>query len=110
METSVCDAGGSPSQFAAVREAQAQVLDALHRLPLDLQITLELHYWEEMSVAEIAVVLEIPPGTVKSRLHRARERLREVLMEGGASTTSVEESLGHLQGLRAALGPSEPPT
>ena len=104
METSVCDAGGSPSRLAAARQAQAQVLDALHRLPLDLQITLELHYWEDMSVAEIAVVLEIPPGTVKSRLHRARDRLRAVLEEEGATAASIEHSVGHLRQLRQTLG------
>lgn len=39
---------------------------------------LHLFYLQEMKIAEIAVVLEIPPGTVKSRLNRARARLREL--------------------------------
>ncbi len=106
METSVCDAAGSPSRLAAARQAQARVLDALHRLPLDLQITLELHYWEDMSVAEIAVVLEIPPGTVKSRLHRARDRLRALLADDENAPPSIEESVGHLRALRRALEPT----
>lgn len=106
METSVCDAGGSPSRVAAARQAQAQILEALHHLPLDLQITLELHYWEDMSIAEIAVVLEIPPGTVKSRLHRARDRLKALLEAQAGALTSVDESIGHLRELRRALGPA----
>ena len=40
---------------------------------------LTLHFLDDLSVAEIATVLGIPPGTVKSRLHRARSELRQVL-------------------------------
>lgn len=39
---------------------------------------LHLFYLQEMKIAEIAVVLEIPPGTVKSRLNRARTRLKDL--------------------------------
>lgn len=108
MLESVHDVGASsPSQHAAAREAQHQVLAALRRLPLDLQITLELHYWEAMTVAEIADVLEIPPGTVKSRLHRARELLRDALRQAGASSSLTEASIDHLKALRAALAPGD---
>ncbi|MEZ4372915.1 MAG: sigma-70 family RNA polymerase sigma factor [Polyangiaceae bacterium] len=48
-----------------------RLVEALQRLPLDLQMAIELYYWEELSVAELAEALEIPAGTVKSRLHRA---------------------------------------
>lgn len=44
------------------------------------------YYWKELSVFELAAVLEIPPGTVKSRLHRARQLLREAMEEIPAST------------------------
>jgi RNA polymerase sigma-70 factor (ECF subfamily) len=53
-------------------------------LPLDLQTALELHYWEELSTAELAEVLAIPQGTVKTRLFRAREQLRVLLRAAGA--------------------------
>ncbi|MCA9706997.1 MAG: sigma-70 family RNA polymerase sigma factor [Myxococcales bacterium] len=106
MRESVHDAGGgSPSQHAAARQEQRLVLEALHRLPLDLQIPLELHYWETLSVAEVAAVLEIPPGTVKSRLHRARELLRDRLREQGASSALLEASLDHLRALEASRRP-----
>ncbi len=41
---------------------------------------LTLHFLDDLSVAEIATVLGIPPGTVKSRLHRAKSQLRQVLI------------------------------
>jgi RNA polymerase sigma-70 factor (ECF subfamily) len=67
---------GSPSRVVAKQEEQKVLVRALRRLPLDLQIAIELFYWQELPIADIAAVLEIPPGTVKSRLHRAKEQLR----------------------------------
>lgn len=50
-------------------------LDERHRLPIILR------YYHDLSVAEIAETLDIPQGTVHSRLNTARERLRQVLKE-----------------------------
>lgn len=108
MLESVCDVRGSPSQIAAMRQEQQIVLDVLQSLPLDLQITLELHYWEGMTVAEVATVLEVPPGTIKSRLHRARELLREQLVAQGASPSGADTSETLLRDLEKALAPSAP--
>lgn len=71
------DIGGSPSIVAAHRQELRLLALALRKLPIDHQIALELYYWEELPVGEIAVVLEVAPGTVKSRLSRARELLRD---------------------------------
>ena len=76
-ERSIQQLSGSPSRIVADREEQRVLLQALYRIPLDLQLIVELFYWEEMSIAEIADVVEIPGGTVKSRLHRAKKLLRE---------------------------------
>ena len=76
---SLAHLGTSPSTHAGRLERQALLLAAMAQLPLDFQITLELHYWEEMSGAEIATALDISENTVRSRLARAREQLREQL-------------------------------
>jgi RNA polymerase sigma factor (sigma-70 family) len=73
------DGGASPSAYAADREEQRALLAALRSLPLDQQIALELHYWEELGTEEIASVVGIPQGTVKSRLRLAREALKRHL-------------------------------
>jgi RNA polymerase sigma-70 factor (ECF subfamily) len=105
MLESVCDVAGSPSQVAAARQEQQQVLEALSRLPFDLQCTLELHYWEGMTVGEVAHVLDVPAGTVKSRLHRARNLLRDALASLGAPAEVTDASVEHLQGLGTSLTP-----
>lgn len=53
-----------------------EVLAALERLPRDFQIPVALADVEEMSYREIADALQIPLGTVMSRLHRGRKLLR----------------------------------
>ena len=56
------------------------VLEALERIPRDFQIPVVLADVEELSYREIADVLEIPLGTVMSRLHRGRKLLRMELV------------------------------
>jgi RNA polymerase sigma-70 factor, ECF subfamily len=50
---------------------------ALDKLPLRYQSVLALHYLEDLSVQEVAAVLKVAVGTVKSRLSRGRDLLRE---------------------------------
>ena len=61
-------------------EAEA-LLAAIGRLPDGLRATFLLFHVEEMPLAEVAATLAIPEGTVKSRLHAARARLRKTLRE-----------------------------
>ncbi|MBC8070579.1 MAG: sigma-70 family RNA polymerase sigma factor [Deltaproteobacteria bacterium] len=77
--TSLRDLSPSPRTAAAAGEEERALLAALRTLPLDLQLLLELHYWEELSTSELAGVLEIPQGTVKTRIRRARELLESAL-------------------------------
>lgn len=79
MSVSIADLQPSPSVVVAQRQRDRVLLDALRRLPLELQLALELHYWEGMSTAELAELLELPQGTVKTRLMRARAQLREAV-------------------------------
>ena len=74
--SSIVDAGGSPSSVVARGQNHARLLVALRRLPIDDQVLLELSYWEELSSAEIADVLEIPRGTVRWKLREARRSLQ----------------------------------
>jgi RNA polymerase sigma-70 factor (ECF subfamily) len=63
----------------------AQVLDALSRIEEHYQAAVALFYLEDCSYKEIAEVLEVPIGTVKSRLTRGLGRLKEMLSSSGSS-------------------------
>lgn len=64
--------------------------EAIRRLPEDLQTAFLLKEVLELSVREIALALEIPEGTVKSRCHHAKLRLREMLRETWYPSPAVE--------------------
>ena len=66
-------------ESAAQHIEAANLREALAQLPGDDRAILALHYNERFTVSEIADILHIPAGTVKSRLHYARGRLRRFL-------------------------------
>jgi RNA polymerase sigma factor (sigma-70 family) len=108
LETSIADVLGSPSRGLAGKDEQNLVLAALQHIPIDLQIAVELHYWEEMRIDDIAVVMEIPAGTVKSRLNRARRLVREWIVRAeeypqALRDTTVEDIEKWARSLREKL-------
>jgi len=68
--------GDDPADLAAGREGMAQLEAAFEELSVEHQAVLVLRAVEELSYGEIADALGIPPGTVMSRLSRARTELR----------------------------------
>lgn len=70
----------SPSQLAAFRQEQLILVSALIKLEPDFRRTLTLYYWGGLSVEQIAEETSVRPGTVKSRLARGREMIRERLL------------------------------
>lgn len=79
LEQSVYDLGPTPTTMVAQRKEQRLLLEALRRVPLDLQVALELFYWEDMSASELARMLELPEGTVRTRLRDGRLKLLVVV-------------------------------
>ena len=79
--SSLADLAPGPVTELAARERGELLRAGLARIPLDDQIALELAYFEGMSTRDIASVLEINANTVRSRLSRARDKLREVLAD-----------------------------
>jgi RNA polymerase sigma factor (sigma-70 family) len=87
--SSIADLVSTPGTKIARNQEHRRLLEALRRLPVEQQTLLELHYWEEMGIAELAEVFEAPPVTIRTRLHRARKALRD-LMEGMAPAEVLE--------------------
>jgi RNA polymerase sigma-70 factor (ECF subfamily) len=69
----------SPSAVIGCADDERLLLQALRMIPLDLQVVLELVYWEELSGHELSEVLEVPVNTVYGRVHRAKQKLRDAL-------------------------------
>ena len=55
-----------------------QVKELVRRLKSDSRVILGLHYFEQLSISEISIAMNIPEGTVKSRLFTAREELKQL--------------------------------
>jgi RNA polymerase sigma-70 factor, ECF subfamily len=68
---------------------RARLVEGLLQLDARDRETLLLFAWADLSYEEIATALEIPPGTVRSRIHRARHILRESLGEDVAASTDL---------------------
>ena len=68
-----------PEDAMIQNEKEAAIWNSLNQLDERYRIVLVLRYFHELSIAEISEVLSIPEGTIHSRLHSAREKLRNSL-------------------------------
>jgi RNA polymerase sigma-70 factor (ECF subfamily) len=66
----------TPGTRIDVRRERARLLEALRAMPVDVQMLLELHYWQGVRIGELAVIFEATEVAIRSRLHRARAGLR----------------------------------
>jgi len=66
---------------------------AFRGLPDDSAHLLHLRYWEERDTSEIARLLDVKPGAVRTRLHRARHEMKRVLVEMAEARGEVASSL-----------------
>ena len=76
----IADPSGEPERLFDCAESTRVLHKAIDALPDDYRIVVILHHIEEMRVEEIADVLQVPAGTIKSRLSRARKELKRKLI------------------------------
>jgi RNA polymerase sigma-70 factor (ECF subfamily) len=74
--------GMDPAKHIAKEDRHAQIREALNDLPYNYRAPLVLRFYNDLAYREIAEVLSIPEGTVKTRIHRGKSMLKE-LIEGG---------------------------
>ncbi len=79
----------SPEFVAEQRELQMIVRETLEGLSANHRAVITLFYLNEFSIPEIAEILELPEGTIKSRLHHGRKMLKERLIRRLGETNSV---------------------
>ena len=79
-ETAAWQDGARQDHGAAVEE-KLDLLAAVERLPEKEKSIIVLKYYDDLKISEIADALEIPEGTVKAYLHKAKEKLKNLLKE-----------------------------
>lgn len=83
-----------PDRELESREAMAMLEEAIARLPEHYRIIVILRHQEELSYEEISETLGIPLGTVKARIHRARNLIMEYIRDRGYFSEDVRERGG----------------
>lgn len=97
-EISVADERQNPEKLMEAEERREQVMRALQALPADYRVALSLRAIEDMSYEEIAAALDVKTGTVKSRISRAREMLRQHFSGNLSGIPSSKQEKGGVQG------------
>jgi RNA polymerase sigma-70 factor (ECF subfamily) len=87
----------SPSAKLVRKQDERLVLRALRKLPPIFQAVLKLNFFDGLTGPEIAAALCIPEATVRSRLRRALDRLRQEASELAADAESVRETASELE-------------
>jgi len=93
---SVADLGASPTGLIADAQETELLLQGLRRIPLEFQIILELYYWESMTAKQLAAILDVPEGTARTRLRRAKELLKRELAKLSRSPQLLESTVSDL--------------
>ena len=75
------EAADAADGSAAMSSQETDLFRALQQLPIKYRNVLHLFYYEEYSTREIAQILQISEGTVRTRLSRARKKLQQILKE-----------------------------
>lgn len=86
----------TPSSVLSRKREVRLLLEALRRIPIELQIALELFYWEHMSAGEIAAAFDLPEGTIRTRLRRARQLLEQEIEKIAATPAECRSTLSGL--------------
>lgn len=94
-----------PSSLLCERAEQRLVLEGLRRLSLSHQIVLELFYWEDLTDVEIGEILEISHNTVRSRISRARDSLRDAIAAIRSADEPLPSTSANLDAWAAAVKP-----
>ena len=71
----------SPELAMDEKEVRRLVMEILNQLPEDQRVVLGMFYYEDMSVKEIASILEVSDNTVKSRLNYGRKKVKELVLD-----------------------------
>lgn len=101
--SSLREIGPTPSEIVAKKREQQVLLEALRHLPVETQVLLELYHWQGLTAQEIADALGIGERAVRSRLHRAKEALRETVERLAESPALLHSTWADFEGWAKGL-------
>jgi len=93
LEEALVNPAPAPPALFEAREREAFLHAELERLPQKYRLVLTLYYLQDLSYDEIASALNVPMGTVKTHLHRARRLLVERLRQWEEYTVGTEKGV-----------------
>jgi RNA polymerase sigma factor (sigma-70 family) len=94
--SSIAEIVSTPGTKLARNQEHQQLVARMQMLPVEQQMLLELHYWEDLDIAALAEIFESPAATIRTRLHRARNALRDLIEK-----TAPREALQTLESMDA---------
>lgn len=107
--TSMADLQATPSTLLGKQQEERLLLKALRALPIEQQVLVSLFYFEELTGPELASVMEVPEGTIRSRIRVAKEALRNSIEQVSTSVSLTSSTLSNLdewvKTVKATLGP-----
>lgn len=92
QEWSIPDSAPSPEEQAISREEHSQVEAALNSLEVEYREALSLSVYSGLSYQQIAEIQGVQEGTVKSRIFRAREKIRRIMQSGNNTRSSASKT------------------
>lgn len=103
LGASLADGGCSPFDYAAQEEIRERVEDALRQVPEVFRTVVVLREIEGFAYEEIADILQVNLGTVKSRLTRGRAALRRLLAPEKAASSCMHAAISHPDSVSASV-------
>lgn len=99
------------------RRQESLLVQAMRSLPLDDQLVLELKDYEGLTAREMAQIFDVPPGTIATRIRKARMRLGDAVRErasspeqASATMTDLDEHMRRVRDqMRGLIGPRNKP-
>ncbi len=72
----------APDEYGKMADQQ-EMMAAVNQLPVMFKEVILLHYYQGYGIAEISAMMDLPEGTISSRLSRGRKKLETILTKGG---------------------------
>lgn len=92
-ETPLVDLDPTPFSMVERNSERKLLIHVLRRLPLDLQILVELYFFEKMSARQVSEVLELAEGTVRGRIRTCRQQIERHIHDLAESPEQLESTM-----------------